>query len=63
MSECLAGEKEKILKSEALLVATDCPGSLFQLRANLEKESHPFKTFHTAELYAKVMEKISRQQT
>ncbi len=63
MSECLAGEKEKILKSEALLVATDCPGSLFQLRANLEKENHPFNIFHMSELYAKVTGKISSEYT
>lgn len=54
-------KKKKILKSEASLVATDCPGCLFQLRANLRNESHPFKIFHTAELYAKVMEQISRE--
>ncbi|NIO49203.1 MAG: hypothetical protein GTN73_07185 [Candidatus Aminicenantes bacterium] len=56
-------KKKKILKSEASLVATDCPGCLFQLRASLRKESHPFKIFHTAELYAKVIEQISSQQT
>ena len=49
-------KKNKILKSQASLIATDCPGCLFQLRANLRNESHPFKIFHTAELYAKVME-------
>jgi Fe-S oxidoreductase len=52
-------KKKKILESEASLVATDCPGCLFQLRANLGKESHPFKIFHTAELYAKIIKQIS----
>jgi iron-sulfur cluster protein len=56
-------KKKKILKSEVSLVATDCPGCLFQLRANLGKESHSFKIFHTAELYAKIIEQISSQQT
>jgi iron-sulfur cluster protein len=56
-------KKKKILESEASLVATDCPGCLFQLRANLRKESHPFKVFHTSELYAKVMEQTSSQKT
>jgi L-lactate dehydrogenase complex protein LldF len=56
-------KKKKILKSGASLVATDCPGCLFQLRANLGKESTPYKIFHTAELYAKVMEQISSEQS
>lgn len=56
-------KKQKILKSEASLIATDCPGCLFQLRANLRNESHRFKIFHTAELYAQVIEQISREQT
>jgi iron-sulfur cluster protein len=56
-------KKKKILKSQASLVATDCPGCLFQLRANLGKERHPFKIFHTAELYARVMEQTSREQS
>jgi Fe-S oxidoreductase len=36
-------KKKKILKSEASLVTTDCPDCLFQQRANLEKESHPYE--------------------
>jgi Fe-S oxidoreductase len=55
-------KKKKILKSEASLVATDCPGCLFQLRANLGEASHLPKIYHTAELYAKTIGKISREQ-
>lgn len=44
-------KKGKILKSEAEFIATDCPGCLLQLKANLRKASHPFKIFHTAELF------------
>jgi len=56
-------KKKKILTSEASLVATDCPGCLFQLKANLGEASHPFRIYHTAELYAKAIEKISSKQT
>jgi L-lactate dehydrogenase complex protein LldF len=56
-------KKKKILKSDASLVATDCPGCLFQLRANLGEAGHLPKIYHTAELYAKVMEQISKEQS
>jgi len=39
----LPEKKEKNSKNEASLAATDCRGCLFQLRANLEKESHPYE--------------------
>lgn len=44
-------KKKKILKSGAELIATDCPGCLLQLRANLKEEKPPFKIYHSAELY------------
>jgi len=36
--------------------------SLLQLRANLKNEKHPFKIFHTAELYERVTKKASKTQ-
>ena len=55
-------KKQKILENETDLVATDCPGCLFQLRANLKREGNSLKIFHTAELYAKVTEQTLKQQ-
>ena len=48
-------KKQNILKSQTSLIATDCPGCLFQLKANLKKEGKDFRIFHTAELYAKAL--------
>lgn len=50
-------KERKILKSGAELIATDCPGCLFQLRSNLKNKSKAFKIFHTAELCAKALER------
>ena len=50
-------KKQKILKNQADLIATDCPGCLFQLRANLGGESRSFKVVHTAELCSGALEK------
>ncbi|UCC38930.1 MAG: LUD domain-containing protein [Candidatus Aminicenantes bacterium] len=55
-------KKQKILEKETHLIATDCPGCLLQLRANLKKEGDAFRIFHTAELYAKEMGEISKEQ-
>jgi iron-sulfur cluster protein len=55
-------KKQKILENETNLIATDCPGCLFQLRANLRPEGDSFKIFHTAELFAKVMDETSEEQ-
>ncbi len=46
-------KRQKILENQACLIATDCPGCLFQLKANLKKEKDSFRVFHTAELCAK----------
>jgi Fe-S oxidoreductase len=54
------GEKKKeILESGAALVATDCPGCLFQLRSGLKKEGAPLQSYHTAEILAQAIEKDS----
>ncbi|MDH7513721.1 MAG: LUD domain-containing protein [Clostridiales bacterium] len=45
-------KKKKITESQASLVATDCPGCLFQLRASLKKEGLPVRSFHSAEILA-----------
>ncbi len=49
-------KKRKILDSGAELIATDCPGCLIQLKANLEKGEKPLNIVHTAELYARSVE-------
>jgi Fe-S oxidoreductase len=55
-------KKEKIFKSGSELIATDCPGCLLQLRANLKSEKRSFKIFHTAELYERVIQKRFKTQ-
>lgn len=52
-------KSQKISKSNLSLFATDCPGCLFQLRANLKNEGGSFKVFHTAELFAKKVTQIN----
>jgi len=34
-------------------IATDCPGCLFQFKANLGNETGSYEVFHTAELFAR----------
>jgi Fe-S oxidoreductase len=56
-------KKKKILKSEASLIATDCPGCLFQLKSNLQSQNRAFKIFHTAELFCQAIERDSGQES
>jgi iron-sulfur cluster protein len=49
-------KKKDILKSGAPLVATDCPGCLFQLRSGLETEDRTIRSRHTAEIFAELLE-------
>lgn len=49
-------KKEDILKSGAGVVATACPGCLFQLRAGLEPEAKPVRAYHIAEIIASLLE-------
>ncbi len=44
-------KKKKIIKSEPDLIATDCPGCLFQLKTGLKEEIPPSQIMHSAELY------------
>ena len=53
-------KKKEILESQASLVATDCPGCLFQLRSGLKAEAVPVQSFHTAEILAQVLEQDSK---
>jgi iron-sulfur cluster protein len=55
-------KKKKIIKSGSELVATDCPGCLFQLKTGLKEEIPPFKIFHTAELYDRVAKQTSKKR-
>ncbi len=48
-------KKKKISESRASLIATDCPGCLFQLRASLKKEGWPVQSFHSAEILAQYL--------
>jgi iron-sulfur cluster protein len=45
-------KRKKITESGVSLIATDCPGCLFQFRGNLNSESDAFRVFHTAEILA-----------
>jgi iron-sulfur cluster protein len=49
-------KREKLLASQSPLVATDCPGCLFQLRAHLKAEESEKRVYHTAELIAQALE-------
>ena len=44
-------KSQKIIK-EATMIATDCPGCLFQLKSRLSGKEDALKVFHTAELCA-----------
>ncbi len=50
-------KRERILASGTSLIATDCPGCVFQLKANLTKEGKKFRVVHTAQLWAEAAEK------
>jgi len=56
-------KKREILESGAALVATDCPGCLFQLRSGLKAEAEPVRSFHTAEILAQAIEEPPKQKT
>ncbi len=43
---------QKIKKSNATMLATDCPGCFFQLKSCLSGKEDVSKVFHTAELFA-----------
>jgi L-lactate dehydrogenase complex protein LldF len=49
-------KKRDILRSRAPLVATDCPGCLFQLRSGLAAGDQPVRSRHTAEIFADLLE-------
>jgi iron-sulfur cluster protein len=55
-------KKKKIMESRASLVATDCPGCLFQLRAGLKKEGLSVGSFHTAEILAEALGDIEEKK-
>ncbi len=48
-------KKKEILKNRPPLIATDCPGCLFQFRASLKKENLSVPCFHTAEILAQAI--------
>jgi Fe-S oxidoreductase len=45
-------KSQKIIKSEAEMIATDCPGCLFQLKSRLSGKEYALNVIHTAELLA-----------
>lgn len=53
-------KRKNILKSNISLIATDCPGCLFQFKASLNNENNSFQIFHTAELLAQKIRKEDR---
>jgi len=52
-------KQKKIQTSGARLIATDCPGCVFQMKANLGKLGKNYKIVHTAELCAAAARKNS----
>jgi iron-sulfur cluster protein len=50
-------KKQRILEQDVRLIATDCPGCVFQFKSHSKKEG-PFQVFHTAELCAKAIDGI-----
>ena len=50
-------KEQNIKKQKADLIATDCPGCLFQLKANLQGKRPARKIVHTAELCAEAIKK------
>jgi len=52
-------KKRDILRSGAPLVATDCPGCLFQLRSGLEAGDRQVRARHTAEVFAELLEQTA----
>jgi len=55
-------KKREIEESRASVVATDCPGCLFQLRAGLAEQDHPVRSFHTAEILAALIDQEGFQR-
>jgi iron-sulfur cluster protein len=54
LSDHLWKKKEKTIKKLGkTLIATDCPGCLFQFKSCLGKESDSYEIFHTSELFAR----------
>jgi iron-sulfur cluster protein len=52
-------KKKQIQKSGASVVATDCPGCLFQIRSGLKAEKMSVRPLHTAEIMAQFLEEES----
>jgi Fe-S oxidoreductase len=50
-------KKKEIEESQASIVATDCPGCLFQLRSGLAETDGPLRSYHTAEILAAHIER------
>ena len=48
-------KEKKIKKQEMTMIATDCPGCLFQFKSYLGKETDSYEVFHTAELFARYL--------
>jgi iron-sulfur cluster protein len=55
-------KKKDILNSGASLVATDCPGCLFQLRSGLGAKDRRVRSRHTAEVFADLLEQTAPPQ-
>lgn len=51
-------KKRKIEERKPSLIATDCPGCLFQLRAGLKGKDKDLQILHTTELFAKIAENL-----
>jgi Fe-S oxidoreductase len=45
-------KEKKVKKTGITTIATDCPGCLFQFKANMDQGKDSYDIYHTAELYA-----------
>ncbi len=52
----LENKKARIAESGETLVATDCPGCVFQLKAGLAGGEKKVEVVHTAELVARALD-------
>lgn len=50
-------KKDKILESQTLAIASDCPGCVLQLKSSLKDEPHTYDIRHTAEFLADAVTK------
>lgn len=56
-------KKEKIEQSQLEIIATDCPGCIFQLKSYLQKDENRYAVYHTVELLAQRLSEKLRENS